>query len=293
MMDYGEAGLFNTVDALDSAGIYHVGAGGFKEEACAPLFLNIKEKRIAFLARTSVIVTSPSYAETKKPGVAFLDIEETKETIKICRSQSEIVILLMHWGLEDYSYPSPGQREIANELIGAGADIILGHHPHVLQGLEFIKNGLAAYSLGNFLFDEFEWTLNEAELGAKTFVSSLSPENREGMILNLAWDIDRRLVINPIFTRIDEEARVKIDPTPHRDSNFRGLNQKLQYPFYQCWWRTYAMRKEWSLRIKPKVSPGNIIRKIHKLRMKHIKELFWIFQKSTRIAAGKSTNPYD
>ena len=293
MMDYGQAGLFSTTQTLDSVGIRYVGAGRDIEEACAPLFLNVDGRRIAVLARTSVIVNSPSYAERDQPGVAYLDIEETKRSIAVSNRNADIVILLMHWGLENYSYPSPDQRQMAKELIGAGADIILGHHPHVLQGVEFIKNGIVAYSLGNFLFDEFEWTLNDTELGAKKLFSLLSGENREGVILNLTCGADRRLDINPIFTRIDEEAKVKIDYAPYRNLHFKSLNQKLHHPFYQYWWHVYAMEKEWTLRIKPRLSVENMVRKIHKLRMRHIKELFGTFRKAAKIVAGKSTNPYD
>jgi poly-gamma-glutamate capsule biosynthesis protein CapA/YwtB (metallophosphatase superfamily) len=293
MMDYGKVGLLSTFKSLELAGLSYVGAGRDLKEACKPSFIEVAGKRVAFLGRTSVIVTSPSYAETKKPGVAFLDIEETKEKIKTCKKQSDIVILMMHWGLEEYSYPSPKQRVLARELIDAGVDVILGSHPHVLQGVEFIKNGIVAYSLGNFLFDEFEWTINNTEIEAKKFFSPLSRENREGIILNLTWDTDRKVEVNPIFTRIDNDARVGIDSAPYRGMQFKKLNRKLNHPFYQHWWRIYAVRKEWSLRIKQKVSFGNIIRKMHKLRMRHIKELFGTFQKSAKIASGKTTNPYD
>lgn len=293
MMDYGDAGLFSTMRALDSVGINYVGAGGDIEGACAPLFLDIKEKRLAFLARTSVIVTSPSYAGAKQAGVALLDIEETKQKLKMCKNQSDIVILLVHWGLENYSYPSPNQRQMAEELIDAGADVILGHHPHVLQGMEQISNGMVAYSLGNFLFDEFEWTLNGTEIGSKKILSPLSRQNREAIILNLTWNPNGSFKINPIFTRVDEEARVKIDLTPYRDTRFKSLNKKLYYPFYKCWWHIYSMKNEWHVRIKPRLSWGNTIRKIHKLRIRHIKEFFGTFQKSAKIALGKTTNPYD
>ena len=92
-MDYGEAGLFSTMRALGLAGIKYVGAGRNIEDACAPLFVNVDGGRISVLARTSVIVNSPSYAERDLPGVAFLDISTgeflTSEGTRIYRSDAE------------------------------------------------------------------------------------------------------------------------------------------------------------------------------------------------------------
>ena len=75
-------------------------------------------------------------------------IDETKKLRLLC----DIVILSLHWGIENVYYPSPKQIKLARHLIDAGATVVLGHHPHVVQGIEEYKNGLIAYSLGNFQF---------------------------------------------------------------------------------------------------------------------------------------------
>lgn len=82
-----------------------------------------------------------------------MDIEENIKDIKLAKQHSDFVIISLHWGIENVFYPSPKQIDLAHKLIDSGATIILGHHPHVVQGIEKYKNGLIAYSLGNFQFD--------------------------------------------------------------------------------------------------------------------------------------------
>lgn len=293
MMDYGEAGLFSTVDALDSAGIYHLGAGRNKEEACAPLFLEIKGMRVACLARTSVIVTSPSYAGDKQPGVAFLNIEETKEKIRICKSQSDIVILLMHWGVEEYSYPSPRQLSIARELISAGADIILGHHPHVLQGLEKIDGRLVAYSLGNFLFDDIGWCFVDKEGQRQERDVKLSDQNRKAGILKLMLT-DRGIEsYDFIPTHISPEGPVRIENSLERKLEFSRLCSRLHWPAYSAVWRLYSLTQEWELRLKPMTMGRLKWANLKKVRPKHFRELWEGLRRSGKITSEKSTNPYE
>ena len=102
-------------------------------------------------------VSSACFAGAETPGVAWLDEAETVAALRSCRSRADMVVLIVHWGIEEYRYPSPEQRAQALRLQAAGADLILGHHPHVLQGVEENSRGVIAYSLGNFLFDEFDW----------------------------------------------------------------------------------------------------------------------------------------
>ena len=294
IMDHGEAGLLSTIRSLEQNGLVYLGAGKNRKDAYAPKFIDAYNLRLAFLARTSVIVSSPCYAEENKAGVAFLDVSETKEYIKLSKKSADIVILLIHWGIEDYVYPTPEQRYLANEFIDGGADIILGHHPHVIQGIEQIKNSLVAYSLGNFLFDEFEWTLNISGDKPKKQILSLSAENRKGVILNILCK-EKHFELAPVFTHIDvdREARVTLDSTLNKAHGFTTLSEKFRLPYYKYWWRIYSLKKEWNIRIKPKLSFRNLFHKIQKIRFRHFKELFSILRRSAKITTGKTTNPYD
>ncbi len=293
MMDYGDVGLLSTINSLKKAALLYVGAGENLEEACSPIFFDVKGTRAAILARTSVIVSSPSYAGARQPGVAFLDREETKNKIKDCKEQADVVILVIHWGLEEYMYPSPEQRLLAREFIHAGADLIFGHHPHVLQGIEQIENGFVAYSLGNLLFDDFEWESNIPNSKPEKILFPLSEENRKGIGLKASKDENNYLRISKIFTKIDNDRMLVLDNDAGREVEFDSLSKKFGSPLYTYWWRCYAIRREWSLRIKSRVSLKNIARNIWKLHPKHLKELFQLIRRSSKIVREDTTNPYE
>jgi len=293
VMDFGPEGLMETMECLKKADMPFVGVGPNQEKACAPFLLSTGRKRIAFLARSSVVVSSPCYAGDSTPGVARLDMHETLRAIRSCKQQADLVILFIHWGLEHYAYPSPEQRRQAKVLIEGGTDAIIGHHPHVLQGIEWIDSAPVAYSLGNFLFDDFKWTYSQPGQEARSFFFTLSPQERMGMILNLTWKDRGRPQTAIHFTKISSEAAVVEDLSESRRSHFEGLCRKLTIPSYDLWWRLYAMRKECGLRIFPQISPGMIVRNFWKLRPHHLKRFLSTIRRSGRIAAEKSTNPYE
>lgn len=151
--DYGREALLDTLDHLRQNGIQPVGAGKDEAEANRPVKLTVKGNRLAFLAYTDLYPRLLA-ATTSTPGISRFDLEEIGETIKEIRNNSDLVVVSLHFG-EEYKMSS-GSREqaIARKLIDAGADLIVGHHPHVVQELEEYRRGWIAYSLGNFVFDQ-------------------------------------------------------------------------------------------------------------------------------------------
>lgn len=292
MMDHGESGLFSTISALKEENIEYVGAGDNIREASKPLFKEVNGYRIAFLARTSVIVTSPSCAGENTPGVAFLCLEELLDTMRDCRNKADLVILLMHWGLEHYEYPNPEQRAIAKSLIGAGGDIVIGHHPHVLQGFERLGDGVVAYSIGNFLFNDFEWEVEIEDGVTRRMTLKMFPDNRRSVILKFVYK-QGKFNLMPVFTRIDNETGVVLDPDLHRARAFELLSKRLGCPFYSRWWKLYALKKEWELRFSSRFTLKNLSLKWLKIRPKHFKETVKMIRKSLRVSSGNSTNPYE
>ena len=291
-MDFGRLGLVSTIQALDKAGIKYVGAGLNERDACAPLFISSEVGRIAFLARSSVEVSSPSYATASQPGVAFFKEEETLQAIKKSREQADIIVLMIHWGLEHYQYPSPQQRGLAKRLIEAGAAIILGHHPHALQGAEKIGSGIVAYSLGNFLFDNLSWQASMAGESREIRIT-LTTENREGMALRLFRSSAGRFYYCETFTAINDSAEVILEDTGVRKKAFSGLCERLRVPLYDFWWKFYAVRREWDLRVSRQISLSRLVKGFYKIRPRHIIELLYSLKRSARITSGKSTNPYE
>lgn len=293
LMDFGPEGLRQTMAILDQTGIAHLGAGENEFSARAPLFLEKNGQRIALLARSSVEVRSPCYATADMAGIAWLEEEELCASIRLCQEKADLVILLIHWGMEHYSYPSPRQRTLAKKIVEAGADLLIGHHPHVLQGSEIIGNGLAAYSLGNFLFDSLTWSLPLPSGETKRLTVPLSPESRQGIILEIDWEKGKPPTFKPRFTQITEGAAVEADPRPDRMRQWQNLNKRLTMPGYGLWWPLFSLGREWRLRLSGRAGGQSTLRKLSKLRLRHLLELKTILAKACRIATGKSTNPYE
>lgn len=151
VFDYGESAFLETTKLLEENDINYCGAGRNLEEARRPAIFHIKGIKIAFLAYSWDFIQS-IYATKKSHGVAPLKANIIKQDILNIRNLVDVIIVSLHWSYEGERYPLPSQRNLAHKTIDSGADLIIGHHPHVLQGIEHYKNGVIAYSLGNFAF---------------------------------------------------------------------------------------------------------------------------------------------
>ena len=157
MMDFGPTGLTDTCHYLDECGVKYCGGGANLVEATRPLVIERCQQRIGFLSYCDVEQKSPLYADKDQAGVAAWDRESSLAQICKLRSVVDRLIVMLHWGVEMSCLPSVEQRKLARCIISAGADVILGSHPHVLQPIEEINGKVVAYSLGNFLFSPMYW----------------------------------------------------------------------------------------------------------------------------------------
>lgn len=151
ILDYGLGPFFYTLHILDSLGLTHCGAGANRDSAEAPAILCRNGIRVAFLG-FSLTYPEAFWATPKRPGTAFAKKERVVFLIDSLRTLVDLVVVSFHWGKELHTFPEAYQREFAHLSIDAGADLVLGHHSHVLQGIEFYKNVPIVYSLGNFVF---------------------------------------------------------------------------------------------------------------------------------------------
>jgi poly-gamma-glutamate capsule biosynthesis protein CapA/YwtB (metallophosphatase superfamily) len=152
MMDYGPLALTDTLNALNEAKILHTGAGMNLKEAREPAIITTPDgTNFAFLAY-SLVYPEIFWANSSRPGTPYGDPSYFIPDIKRAKTLADFVVVSFHWSDELHYYPSNYQKAYGRQCIDAGASIVLGHHPHVLQGLEVYKSGLIAYSLGNFLF---------------------------------------------------------------------------------------------------------------------------------------------
>jgi poly-gamma-glutamate synthesis protein (capsule biosynthesis protein) len=146
IMDYGENGLFDTINILSQNDIKFVGAGKDKNDARTPIIINAKNIKVGFLAYCDVYLASK-----KRPGANSTNY--ITQDIKILKEQVDVVVVSIHQGMDISDFPLPNEINTMHSIIDCGADLVLRHHPHVIQGIEHYKNGVIVYSLGNFIFD--------------------------------------------------------------------------------------------------------------------------------------------
>jgi poly-gamma-glutamate synthesis protein (capsule biosynthesis protein) len=153
MYDWGPEALLDTLRRLREAGIKPVGAGANDLEAHYPVLVDLGGLRLAFLAYVDV-EPKVATAAPGRPGVAWLEPERVLADIRFARPLADLVIVSPHWGIEYATQPNKQQVELARRMIDAGADLVVGTHPHVVQPLEEYHGRWIAYSLGNFVFDQ-------------------------------------------------------------------------------------------------------------------------------------------
>lgn len=155
--DYGEEALLDTLQTLTEAGIPYVGAGADIKEASSPVYFILNDMKIAFISATQIErLENPDTkgATETSPGVfRCLNGEKLLQTVAEAKEESDFVIVYVHWGTENEEETDWLQEKQAPELVEAGADLIIGDHPHILQRIELIQGVPVIYSLGNFWFN--------------------------------------------------------------------------------------------------------------------------------------------
>ena len=147
--DFGSEGILETIQKLDSAGIRHTGIGRNLSEARKPVILLVNGIRIGFLGYGG---DKAFIASRTQPGTTSRNPWLILEDIKKLKPRVDFVVVNLHWGEELETEPDSNQIVLAHRMIEDGADLIVGHHPHVLQGIERYCGKIIAYSLGNFVF---------------------------------------------------------------------------------------------------------------------------------------------
>ncbi len=165
MLDFGRSPLTETLETLDQAGILWVGAGQNLEEASALKTISVKGKTVGFLGASRVIPVGSWNAGASQSGL-FTTYDPTLLVQKIqeSRESCDFLVVYVHWGVEYEPLPEEYQRELARAYIDAGADAVIGSHPHVLQGVEYYQGKPVLYSLGNFIFSNGNYETMLAEL---------------------------------------------------------------------------------------------------------------------------------
>jgi poly-gamma-glutamate synthesis protein (capsule biosynthesis protein) len=179
--DYGAAAVDDMLPRLLERGIVPVGAGANEAAAHAPANVTRNGVRVAFLAYVDVPVEGGGFdtrtwtAGPETAGVAWAEAGRIGQDVAAARRGADVVVVMLHFGLEGRPEETASQRELARAAVDAGAALVLGAHPHVLQRTERYNGGLIAYSLGNFVFDGFVGAANQSVI----FEAVLTPEGVE------------------------------------------------------------------------------------------------------------------
>jgi len=169
-MDYGVDGLRDTVGALARAGIRHAGAGENLSSAREPAIVETNGVRVAVLAY-SLTFPEEFWAGPDKPGSAFGHEHQVRADVAAAKQRADIVLVSFHWGREGTVEPRDYQIKLGHAAIEAGAAAVMGHHPHLLQGIARYRDGVILYSLGNFVFGSY------SKDAARSAIAELQFEN--------------------------------------------------------------------------------------------------------------------
>jgi poly-gamma-glutamate synthesis protein (capsule biosynthesis protein) len=186
----GNRAFFDTLENLRRVGITAVGAGKNQDEAMQPVVLTIHGVRFGIVSLGQI--EPMAFAGPDKPGIAVLNEENLKKAIDEARKVSDVVIAMPHWGPEDTSTPNWSQRNLARQLVEAGADIVVGNHTHVVQGVQEIDGIPVFYGLGNFVFDQ------DLE------------DHQQGVILLIKFEGKRYAGYQFVPIHIDHDGRVHV-----------------------------------------------------------------------------------
>lgn len=254
-----DSGFKQTLDTLDTLQINSFGAGANLQEAQQCASFNIKGVRIAFIGAVAPSTGMKFFADAQTPGVAQLDTEAVCANIKHLKKSHDHVILSPHWGDERFRFPSPEQIEQGRTFINAGATAVLGHHPHVMQGMEIYHSGIIAYSLGNFLSNPVYWKSGDT-LTWDRF-------ERSSQILILKLDKQEMLDIEQIPT-FDDGIRVGMDRTGRTGKYLKRADKFIQDGITASKYRREAFRVRKILPFKAQLRWS----KLKRIRPGHIKK---------------------
>jgi len=149
--DWGAEAIDDTISILSDNGIATVGAGNDFNEANSPSIIDLDDTSVGFLSYTTLY---PEGLKATKEGAGVSNIDLALQKVAELAENVDVVIVSLHWGEEYELLSNESQQKLSRSLIDVGADIIVGHHPHVTQEVERYKNGWILYSLGNFVFDQ-------------------------------------------------------------------------------------------------------------------------------------------
>jgi poly-gamma-glutamate synthesis protein (capsule biosynthesis protein) len=201
LTDQGRQGVRETEDNLEELGFAYVGCPDGEVGECSGKIINIKGKDVG-MAGFSLVYSR-------------IDKEKTADVIKELHNDSDLVVVNVHWGVEYKHNINSIQAEMAHSFVDAGADIVIGHHPHVIQGMEIYKRKPIFYSLGNFIFDQYfstdtqEGLAVDIEIDKNQFNIKLHPFKARGSQIKFTTDKDKDRILERFISWSNIESDIE------------------------------------------------------------------------------------
>jgi hypothetical protein len=270
MVDYGPAGVESTLNALDAAGIAHFGAGTLAEFA-EPCILERAGLRIGFVG-----LGGGQMPTRRRRGFVPLDSPLARRLIRHAKPRCDRLIVYFHEGIEATNYPMRCTVEACHRAVEAGADLVVGTHPHTVQGIEWYQGVPIAYSLGNFIMPLLEpafyerWRVrtNLAEQGIAF------PKERIAKELILRCTLDRDAVRVEAIPALMQESGIPRLPPPEEAAAeqvfFRRLCDAFQRPDDPVWRERDRIEQAYRRIQRSKIDWGFVVSRLHRLRWRHI-----------------------
>jgi Bacterial capsule synthesis protein PGA_cap len=235
ILDYGITGLQSTLTELKNTGVKWFGLNEGQIDNCSPVFFKFNDIDLALFSVVSN-TTSPVYQIENNVYLSALNTNNLSKRIREVRSQVKRIIIYIHWGEEESSYPTEEEVLTARNLIDSGADIVIGSHAHAPQPVEKYKHGIIAYNLGNFIMPEFKKIptyFNEEGIAQSTYSKKLLLWNRISWgikvdLESLEYSINKYFVLfNRIlkvpFTPLDKYLKLKLNSL---ENNYQSRLEK-------------------------------------------------------------------
>jgi len=182
--NWGEEAFADTLELLSKGGIAYVGGGFDGSKAYKEKIINVRGVKISLLAFSDFRAGGIS-SESVRPGIALISETEIQKSVSQARKKTDLVVVSYHFGEEYQEEPNAMQKRYAELAVDYGANLVIGSHPHVVQSLEQYKNSYIAYSLGNFIFDQY-----------------FSTETMQGGLLEVEVDSESKQIENVILKKV-------------------------------------------------------------------------------------------
>jgi len=214
----GDRAFLDTMDNLARVGILPVGAGNNIQEAMQPVVVEKNGVRFGFVSLGEI--EARAFADENTPGIAplpgdFAEAETNlRSTIAAARQISDVVIAMPHWGSDYSDTPNYRQLYFDQVAVDAGADLVIGNHPHVIQGMREIEGIPVFYSLGSFVFDQ-DWSV----------------ETQQGIVVMVTFEGTKLRDYQVIPVHIDGNGHVQVAETPEYEeilARFQELSDQLK-----------------------------------------------------------------